>query len=420
MTRYLARRLLAAVLSLRTEPGGSGRPTRRSTAPRNATSAAAPAAGAAAPPAATPAALPAAATAQLAALPASATAQPASLTTRPARRPAEPGLSHDAGRVGAAGLVIVMAALALVPLAAGTAHAAPAAAAPAPVPIPRVPAGLPAGIEPLAAYVPQKACDPTDKPGAVTLGRLLTTTYPGTSAGIARPCGGGPNSTSEHFEGRAVDWMDSVRDPRQAAQAAVLIRWLLAPDSRGNGYAYARRLGVMYLIWNDRIWSAGDPHAGWQPYQDCARHPEPDHDTTCHRNHVHISLSWAGAMGRTSFWTRRVDAATDYGPCRPADLNWAVPYRARNAAPCARFPRVSPRPGDSAVKVALTTYSGAVLRGGYTGPAVAAVQQALRTPAGPYGRVTATAVAAFQRAHGLRPTRLVDTWTWRALLRAYH
>jgi hypothetical protein len=317
----------------------------------------------------------------------------------------------------AAALSLTLANPAQATAAATTAAAATAAGV---VPIPKVPAGLPAGIEPLATYVRQVACDPTAKPGTVKLGRLLTATYPGTTAGVERSCGGGPNASSEHFEGRALDWMDSVRDPRQAAQAAVVLRWLLAPDSRGNGYAYARRLGVMYLIWNNRIWSAGDPRAGWQPYQDCARHPEPSYDTNCHRNHIHFSLSWAGAMGRTSFWTRRVVTATDYGPCRPADLNWAVPYRVPNATPCARFPKVAPKRGDSAVKVALTTYSGAVLRGGWTGPAVTAVQQALKTPTGRYTKATATAVATFQRAHSLRPTGLVDTWTWRALLRAYH
>lgn len=295
-----------------------------------------------------------------------------------------------------------------------------ATAAVGPVLIPRVPAGLPAGIEALAVYVPQVACDPVAKPGTTALGKLLTTTYPGTSAGIERSCGGGPNAASEHFEGRALDWMNTVRDPRQAAQASVVLRWLLAPDSRGNGYAYVRRLGIMYLIWNNRIWSADDPRAGWQPYRDCAKHPEPAYDTTCHRDHIHFSLSWAGAMARTSFWTRRVVTATDYGPCRPADLNWAAPYRAPNPTRCTRHPALTASPGSSATKVALTTYSGAVLRGGWTGPAVTAVQQALKARTGGYDRATATAVAGFQRAHGLSPTGLVDQWTWRALLRAYH
>jgi hypothetical protein len=332
--------------------------------------------------------------------------------------PARTGLSRRLGALATALAASIVVPAALVP---ATASAAPeAAAGPAVVPIPRVPRGLPAGIEPLAEYVRQAACDPVAKPGTAALGTLLTATYPGTTVGIARSCGGGPNAVSEHFEGRALDWMDSVRDPRQAAQAAVVLRWLLAPDARGNGYAYARRLGVMYAIWDNRIWSAGDPRAGWQPYEDCAAHPEPAYDTNCHRNHIHLSLSWNGALGRTSFWTRRVAAGTDYGPCRPADLNWAAPYRAANHRPCARFPRVTPGRGASAVTVALITYSGAVLRGGWTGPAVAAVQGALGLPAGPYTRATATGVAAFQRAHGLSPTGLVDTWTWRVLLRTYH
>jgi hypothetical protein len=329
------------------------------------------------------------------------------------RRSADPArLSRRFAVLAAALAAATVVPAALVPVASS-------AAAPSTVRIPRVPGGLPAGIEPLAGYVPQTACDPTGKPGTVALGRLLSATYPGTSAGIERSCGGGPNAVSEHFEGRALDWTASIRDPRQAARAAVVLRWLLAPDSRGNGYAYARRLGVMYLIWDNRIWSADDPRAGWQPYRDCAAHPEPAYDTDCHRDHIHFSLSWNGALGRTSFWTRRVAPSTDYGPCRPADLNWAAPYGGPNQRPCERFPRVRPGPGASAVNVALTTYSGAVLRGGRTGPAVTAVQHALRVPTGAYTRTTATAVAGFQRAHGLPPTGLVDRWTWRALLRTY-
>ena len=209
--------------------------------------------------------------------------------------------------------------------------------------------------------------------------------------------------------------MNSVRDPRQAAQATAVLTWLLGRDAARRPYATARRLGVMYVIWNNRIWSAYDP-ANWQPYSSCAVHPDRGWDTTCHRDHIHISLSWAGAMGRTSFWSKRV-AATDYGPCRPADLNWAAPYRAANATRCTAYPRVRPPARASATLVALTTWSGIVLRGGSTGPALAAVQRALSVPAGPFDARTAAAVTAFQRRHALAGSGVVDAGTWRALLR---
>ncbi len=196
----------------------------------------------------------------------------------------------------------------------GTPTAAAAAVTARP---PATPGGLPAGIEPLAAYLGQVSCDPGPKPGTLALARLLTTTYPGTGYGISRSCGAGIG-TSEHYDGRAVDWMNSIRDPRQAAQATVVLNWLLGRDSAGRPYANARRLGVMYLIWNNRTWSAYDAGAGWQPYSSCAAHPDRSWDTTCHRDHIHISLSWAGAMGRTSFWTKRVAVATPGPSCGPA------------------------------------------------------------------------------------------------------
>lgn len=281
---------------------------------------------------------------------------------------------------------------------------------------PSEPVGLPAEIEPLAGYLGQVACDPTAKPGAVALGNLLTATYPGTSYDISRPCGPGQ---SEHYEGRAVDWTDSVRDPAQAAQASALLSWLFASDEAGNPDANLRRLGIMYLIWNNQIWGAYATGAGWQPYLDCASHPDPSWDTTCHRDHLHVSLSWAGAMGRTSFWTKQV-AAADYGPCRPADLNWAAPYVSMNLTPCPRYPRVSVPPGASAILAGLTSYSGVALRNGATGPAVVAVQRALNVPAnGRYSRQTGLAVNDFERAHGLPATGMVYANAWRALLQVF-
>ena len=71
----------------------------------------------------------------------------------------------------------------------------------------------------------------------------------------------------------------------------------------------------MYLIWNNRIWGAYRAADGWRPYLDCASATSKADDTRCHRDHLHVSLSWEGAMGRTSYWTDRV-ADRDYGPCR--------------------------------------------------------------------------------------------------------
>lgn len=281
---------------------------------------------------------------------------------------------------------------------------------------PRTPSRLPVALEGLGGYVQQRACDPRDRVGTVALGRLLTGTYKGTSFGVSRSCAQN-GLASEHYEGRALDWMVNGRDPARAAQAVTALNWMFAPDAAGNRYAVARRLGVMYLIWNDRIWGAYAPEAGWRPYSSCAKHPEPAWDTACHRDHVHISLTWEGAMGRTSFWTRRV-AVQDFGPCRPADLNWAPPYVRPQSTPCPRFPSVTPPPGATPLGATLVRYSGAHLRAGLDGPVVTSVQRALGLRAdGSFGGGTAAAVSAFRSRTGLTPRGVVDAATWRALLR---
>ncbi|HEY3715530.1 MAG TPA: peptidoglycan-binding domain-containing protein [Jatrophihabitantaceae bacterium] len=285
-----------------------------------------------------------------------------------------------------------------------------------PAAVPPTPPGLPAGIEPLADYVAQTSCDPTVKPGTAALGRLLTSTYHGTTISSAYGCGtDGP--VSEHYEGRALDWMVSVRSPAPAAQARALLAWLFATDQAGHRYARARRLGVMYIVFDNRIWGGWD--GSWHPHSTCASHPQTSWDSTCHRNHMHISLSWEGAMKRTSYWTRHV-AAADYGPCRPRDLNWAAPYRSANPRKCPDYPTVRAPSGSSATMRALVTYSGAAVRYGWSGPAVAAVQRALGvSPSGSFLDRTRAALIAFQRRHGLSATGGANGQTWRALLRTF-
>ncbi len=285
-------------------------------------------------------------------------------------------------------------------------------------PTPAVPAGLPAGIEALAGYVKQSSCDPVAKPGVVAFGRLLVSTYPGSGYGITRGCGL-DGIASEHYEGRALDWMVSVHDPAGVARVNALVGWLFARDSAGHPFAMARRLGIMYVIWNGRIWGSYATSSGWRPYSTCAAHPQTSWDTSCHRDHVHFSFSWAGAMGSTSFWSGRV-AAADYGPCRPADLNWAAPYTRPTRNPCPTFRTVTAPAGASATAQALARYSGAAISRGSTGPVVAAVQRAIgATPDGDFGPLTAAAVSAFRTAHRLPAGTTVDAATWRALLAAY-
>jgi hypothetical protein len=151
-----------------------------------------------------------------------------------------------------------------------------------------------AAIEAPAAYEPQRTCDATGKVGTVALKNLLLKTYPGSrTLGIGTACNG---STSEHHEGRAFDWGVRITTAAEKAMADSFIQKVLARDQHGNDFALARRMGIMYMIWNRQIWSSYRASDGWRPYT----------GSSPHTDHIHISMSWAGAQGRTSFWSGNV------------------------------------------------------------------------------------------------------------------
>ncbi len=284
--------------------------------------------------------------------------------------------------------------------------------------LPRPPGGLPSGIESLARYVPATSCDAHAKAGTVAFAALLKSAT-GVNSNIPRNCGADALSTSEHYDGRAVDYFVSSRSATSRAKANAVIAWLLATDSKGQRYANARRLGVMYIIWNGKIWGAYRPSDGWREYSGCSKLTRAAYDTTCHRNHMHLSLSWEGAHKRTSWWTKRV-ARPEYGPCRVSGLNWAPPRSTPNYTPCPNRPRVSAVSSAPALGRTLVAYSGMYLALGSAGPIVKAVQSAIGTPAdGGFGPATRTALAAWQRRAGVPATGRTDATTWRALIRRY-
>ena len=287
---------------------------------------------------------------------------------------------------------LALAAAPLLPLAV------PAAAAEAPaLPVPAPAVAFPSGIEALPSYVASNSCEPDAKPGVVKFAALLQRTYVGTgSSGIVRDCAG-EASTSEHTQGRAFDWRVSIGNPLQVAQVRALTTWLLATDAQGHPAANARRLGIMYLIWDKQILGLYGS-AGWRPYA-CSG------VTSCHQDHVHFSLTWAGARGVTSFWTGTV-AADDYGPCVGPGQMFAVPTAVANPVAC---PGRGSLPVTSPVIAALRTAPDTVLQQGSTGAAVAAVQQALGgTPAdGDLGPTTRGMVLLYERRRRLPATGTV-------------
>ncbi|MEZ7851502.1 MAG: hypothetical protein QMA96_02835, partial [Candidatus Nanopelagicales bacterium] len=172
----------------------------------------------------------------------------------------------------------------------------PAVPSPAGAPVP-----LPAEYDVPAEYEGQSTCDPVPKPGTQRFADLIKATY-GQDEVVWIPRDCGVNGQSEHKEGRALDWMRSVRDPQGRAEAEAFLNWLLGPDQFGVAYGNAIRLGVMYIGWNDRIWRGYKLNRGWTELKGCFSRADKGSDNTCHRNHIHISLTWDGASGRSSFW----------------------------------------------------------------------------------------------------------------------
>jgi hypothetical protein len=162
------------------------------------------------------------------------------------------------------------------------------------MPAPLVP--MPVGFNPVLAYEPQTTCDATPKPGAVRIEQIIKSTY-GQNEYTWIPRGCDVGGTSEHKEGRAIDWMVDVRNDQQRANAEAFLNWLLGPDQTGRQYGHALQLGVMYIGWHDRMWRGYSLDRGWQELKGCFGKTDAKYDNYCHRNHIHISLTRQGASG---------------------------------------------------------------------------------------------------------------------------
>ena len=166
-------------------------------------------------------------------------------------------------------------------------------------------AAEPLPVEDYASYEPQTTCRRTPLPGTAVLTRWVNRSFAGgTARATIRACGSG--GRSEHKDGRAIDWTMSATSARDRATVTTFLTRLRATDTQGNADALARRMGVMYVIWNDRMYAAWDEFepkaylsAGCTRLSTCSR-------TLRHRDHVHISLGKDGGWGRTSWYAGRL------------------------------------------------------------------------------------------------------------------
>ena len=101
------------------------------------------------------------------------------------------------------------------------------------------------------------------------LGRFLVRRYGGGSGPITSECGG---SRSEHTEGRAFDWTNDAASAGGRQRVARFLRDVFADGPAGERAVVARRMGIMYIIWNDRMYAA------WEQFR-----PEPYLSSSCRR-----------------------------------------------------------------------------------------------------------------------------------------
>jgi hypothetical protein len=160
-------------------------------------------------------------------------------------------------------------------------------------------------VEPYAGYQPQKTCRRTPKAGVLLLADWLTARGGGDGP-ISRSCAG--RSTSEHKESRAFDWLLDATSDTDKALAAALMDELFAPDDTGEPHALARRMGVMYVIWNDRMYAAYDGFVAKRYLSSSCRNRRTCSPTLRHRDHMHISLTRQGAKGLTSWYLAQPSA----------------------------------------------------------------------------------------------------------------
>jgi peptidoglycan hydrolase-like protein with peptidoglycan-binding domain len=195
------------------------------------------------------------------------------------------------------------------------------------LPIGPVPPGVTTGapIDIAGEYQAQTICDPNPKTGADRLRQLLKQVYGEVTIGIYRDCNIG--GTSEHKEGRALDWMYNWRNLEQRAKVEAFLAWLIAPGEDGRPGANARRMGIMYVIWNGRIWGIYRADEGWRDVGGCTTDPakqRTNYDNYCHRDHVHMSMTWDGAAALTSYWNPQAQTLATCEESPSADVPLAI------------------------------------------------------------------------------------------------
>lgn len=256
-----------------------------------------------------------------------------------------------------------------------------------PVPAPLTNENLPAEVDALPPLGDNLLCDPTERPGVVAFGDLISTHYGRPYYTTWRACTG---VRSLHHENRALDWPLNAYDPHDRRLGDAVVAWLTDNDGE-----MAARFGIRSIIWNHQTWHLGD-ETGWRGY--IGQSP--------HTDHIHFSFTWDGAQMRTSWWTGVAVTQPDLGPCAVVAGAYAAPPQGVRTEPCEQV---------STITLPDTGYA-QVLPGG-TGAGVDLIQPLLDVaPSGVLDEATRTALVQWQDAQGIPQTGVLDQFTYAAAL----
>ncbi len=161
-------------------------------------------------------------------------------------------------------------------------------------------------LEDFASYQPATGCVKKPQPGTVMLGRFVAQRFGGGLGPMLRRCGG---SRSEHTEGRAFDWTNDAATKAGRQRVARFLRAVLADGPSGEHAVPARRMGIMYIIWNDRMYPAWDQFRAKPYLSSSCTSLKRCSKTLRHRDHVHVSLTRQAAQRQTSWYRYRLAQA---------------------------------------------------------------------------------------------------------------
>ncbi len=222
-----------------------------------------------------------------------------------------------------------------------------------------------APVEPYPTWTSELGCHDGVRPGVTaTIEQILRPTYGGADWRFLTQRACSPSIQQGHDDGTSLDWMNRYDKAEEKANVEAFLGWLMATDSQGNTRALARRLGVMYLIWNNQFFGMYDAEEGWTPYNlqvsgvrtPCAQLPAAAYDTSCHRDHLHISYTPAGAAMETSYWkqgdvNKPTSSPLPTTPSAPPTSTPSTPSlpTTPSAPPTSTTPRTSPTSGGPVI-----------------------------------------------------------------------